>query len=123
MSRIFMVFDEMRSREEGRLVLKHQDEVGCAPAVYADTIDPTVCDADGKVYDSRSKMRAGAAAAGCVEVSASDLGRSRRSRDTEEYRRKVRDAAEKAYHDLRNDRIPRREVESVSVAVRRLMGE
>ncbi len=94
-----------------------------APTVYSDTIDATISDADGKVYTSRSKMRAGAAAAGCVEVSKADLGRERVRGDFSHGRdafRESLDKVEKAWHDLRENRVPRRECPEYADVVRRV---
>lgn len=76
--------------------------------VLQDSMDPRMCDADGKVYDSRSAMRRGIKASGAVEIGESDRLRmlqSKRSMTFEPNDRALADSIERAEADLRENRV------------------
>lgn len=118
MSRIVLVFDEQKSRETGVLVLKDAEEREKAPAVFSDTIDPTMNHGDGEIYTSRSAMRAAERASGSESISAKEALEHRSARPTRgdfnDSRNVLRDAVEKAYYDRRDGRVPLPDVKTVS---------
>lgn len=75
--------------------------------VITDEIGPTLNHADGKVYTSRKAYAAASEAAGCQDVSVSELLSRSNSKREVDIEGVMRDRLEKTYYDLRDNRIPR----------------
>lgn len=103
--RIKFHYDEEESRRQGKLVLR-QKFVDGAPThgVIFDEISPTVCHQDGKVYTSKKALEAAYGQTSSV------------TRKSEEQTfLETRETIEKAYYDLRDNRIPRHQTPSEAV--------
>lgn len=99
MRRIIFVFDERASREAGHLVVKHHfDSSNRAHGVVFDDIPPTICHQDGKVYTSKKAL----------DAAYGNVSSPTRKSDEQSYL-EARDSVEKAYYDLRDNRVPRHE--------------
>lgn len=106
-------------RETNRLVEKKRSSHAQAPLVQQDTIDPTVSDADGETYTSRSGLRNSIRAAGCEVITAKEAFEQRiaRVRGDMNSRNCLREAVEQAYYDRRDGRVPAPDIHSVADVV------
>lgn len=77
-------------------------------AVHADEIPPTEHPATGKIFTSRKKFDEETVKSGCVPVGGCDRPtRKTRSINLDQKRDHLSQVLEKAYYDLRDNRIPK----------------
>lgn len=102
--------------------------------VIQDTIDPTMCHADGNVYESRAEMNRAIKASGAEPLSESDKrrmadrianGEARKPRGSMESRQRLREVVEEVYYKRRDGMIPNADqnLPTMGEVVRRLTGK